>query len=285
MSTDLTLQNMNALITMADKLYKSSLLPIALRNKPAEVLQILQMGSELGLKPMQSINSINVIQGKPTISSQLMIALIRQNCPNSFIKIEEDIEKKIVKCTMARDKSEIDQAYTASWNMDKAKAMGMDKKDNYLKQPMTMLKWRAVSEAARFVFPDIIMGCYTPEELDQNDKLVYDQDGGIIGEKKTLEGTVVDVSKEFSAQTIKDIRDEILGIIEYLMKNGKEETREIIRHIALPRFNDAIQKKFPDDDGYKIFNTIKEVVSSDSIEILNIVLEESKKILEESKKL
>lgn len=251
MSTDLVLQNMNSLITMADKLHRSSLLPMALRNKPAEVLQILQMGSELGLKPMQSINSINVIQGKPTISSQLMIALIRQNCPNSFIKIEEDTDKRIVKCTMARDKADIDQAYTASWDMDKAKAMGMDKKDNYLKQPMTMLKWRSVSEAARFVFPDIIMGCYTPEELDQGDKLIFDQEGGVIGEKKEIEKTVVKAEVHEPELTVKEkLKQKLTEIHEKRGGEGIFATLEL--------FNKKIEERFPGE--YRVFDSARSLL-------------------------
>ena len=53
-----------------------------------------------------------------------------------------------------------------------AKTLGLAGKDNWKKQPATMLKWRAVSACARVVFPDVIQGMYTPEEIGQDTEQV-----------------------------------------------------------------------------------------------------------------
>lgn len=146
-------------------LSKSSILPEALRNKPADVLVILMMAFELDLPPMQAINGINVIYGRPTISPQLMIALIRRKIPGAIIKVEEGVLS--CECFMARSgsKEDMEQGYRACWDIGRAATMGLGSKDNYKKQPKTMLRWRAVGEAGRMIFPDILSGLYFPDEM------------------------------------------------------------------------------------------------------------------------
>lgn len=173
MSNELIVQNnitslsqWSELTTRADYLAKSELIPSALRGKPSSVAVILQIGCELGISPMQALNGVSVIQGRPGVDPQLAIALIRQRVPGAVIKVETIENPLTVKVTMARSREFMDEGYTASWDMKKAKDMQLDKKDNYIKQPATMLRWRAAMEAARFVFPDVIKGMYSDDELD-----------------------------------------------------------------------------------------------------------------------
>lgn len=149
---------------MALAFSKSALIPPHLKGKFEDVLVILQTSKELNIPPMQGINGINVIQGKPSISPELQLALIKSNCPNAFIKIEEDHKTQTVRCTMAPSRERMDESFVSTWDMARAKSMHLADKDNYKKQPMTMLKWRAVGEAARTVFPHVTKGLYNFEE-------------------------------------------------------------------------------------------------------------------------
>lgn len=163
----MALQSWDELLSRAEYFAKSQLIPSALRGKPADVAIILQYGVELGIPPLQALNGIDVVQGKPTVSPQLAIALIRSKVPKSFIKIETDEVKLVSRVTMARDRDHKDEAYTATWDMAKAQKMGLTGKDNYQKQPATMIEWRATMQAARKVFPDIIKGLdYSPDEIE-----------------------------------------------------------------------------------------------------------------------
>ena len=159
---------------MSKILANSSLLPMSLRKKPEDVFVLIQTGIELGLKPMQAINGINVIQGKPTISPQLMLALIYAKFPLAYIKIWQKDDGMC--CEMRRSKDS--ESYISYWDAKRASAMGLLTKDNYKKQMDTMLKWRAVSDACRVVFPDVIQGLYTPEEISPD--LVVNADGEAI---------------------------------------------------------------------------------------------------------
>lgn len=163
----MVLKSWEELTTRAEYLAKSQLIPAALRGKPADVAIILQMGVELGIPPMQAINGVDVIQGKPTVSPQLAIALIRSKVPKSFIKIEVDEVKLTASVTMARDRDRLDESYTSTWTMAKAQKMGLTAKDNYQKQPANMLKWRAVMDCSRAIFADVVKGLeYSPDEVE-----------------------------------------------------------------------------------------------------------------------
>ncbi len=158
-------ENLEKLYKACDTLSKSKMVPVTLQGKPADIFAILVMGTELGIKPMQALNSINVIQGKPTISPQLMIGMIKGKIPCAIIKVERAGED--ILCTTARSKEDYDNGflYVSTWNMERAKRMGLVGKDNYVKQPETMLRWRAVAESCRQTFPDVLMGLYAPEEF------------------------------------------------------------------------------------------------------------------------
>lgn len=161
----ISLHTWDDLVKRSEFLAKSQLIPEAIRGKPHDIAVILQMGNELGIDPMQAVNGINCIKGKPSVSPELAIALIRSRLPGAFIKFNEVSESKC-SVTMARSKDDLDQSFTSVWTMSRAQSMGLANNHNYKTQPGTMLKWRAVGEAARTVFPDLLKGIYVDEELD-----------------------------------------------------------------------------------------------------------------------
>lgn len=179
--------NHKRLLHLSETLAKSQLIPRALQRQPNDVLVILLMAEELKIPPMQALSGINVIQGKPVISPQLMLALIRSRIPLSYVSIKEG--DLACECTMARDKNDLGQAYTASWDLQRAQDMGLAAKDNWKKQAQTMLKWRAVGDAARVIFPDILMGMYLPDEF-QDGSLHIDEHGELIPQVPQKQNTL-----------------------------------------------------------------------------------------------
>lgn len=174
MSTELSLfggENLDRLYKACATLSKSKIIPVALQGKQEDIFAILVMGNEIGIHPMQALQNINVIQGKPTISPQLMMAMIRGKLPGCVIDIKQHESTQSVTCKTARSKEDLAAGlfYEADWNMERAERMGLTLKDNYKKQAKTMLTWRAVAESCRMTFPDIILGLYVPEEFQNFD--------------------------------------------------------------------------------------------------------------------
>jgi len=153
----------NRQMHVAQTLAKSSIVPTHFRGKPDDIFACVMLGAELGFQPMLSLNSIVMIQGNATLKAQTMLAVVKSKCKDAIISIEVDEEKKIAIVKGQRDAS--DPGYTSTWDLSKAKSMGLLGKDNWLKQPTTMLRWRAVSEMCKMVFADILMGIYSTEEF------------------------------------------------------------------------------------------------------------------------
>jgi hypothetical protein len=143
----------------AQSLVKTGFLPQAIKT-PEQALAIILTGRELGIPAMAALNTINVIQGKPTVSPQLMLALIERSGQLEDIKV--DVTDKGASVTMKRKGR---TSHTEHFGQTEAQSMGLLGKDNYKKQAGVMYKWRAVAACARTVFPDVILGLYTPEEM------------------------------------------------------------------------------------------------------------------------
>jgi hypothetical protein len=160
------------LMTQAETLVKSGFLPTAVNSKEKAVA-IMTMGQELGIGIWAAFNGISVIQGKPTVGPQLMLALIHRTGQLEHMEIKDDGTTCYV--TMKRKGG---LTHTSAFSVANATAMGLAGKDNWRKQPAVMRQWRAVGACARIVFPDTVNGFYSPEEI--NPELDVDPETGEI---------------------------------------------------------------------------------------------------------
>jgi hypothetical protein len=106
-----------------------------------------------------------VIQGQVTLKVNTMTGIILKNHKDAVIDIKQDEAKKEVVITFKRNPSD-PAPYIATWNMEKAKALGLAGKSNYISQPLTMLRARALSEGYRVKFGDTLLGFYSTEEME-----------------------------------------------------------------------------------------------------------------------
>lgn len=143
---------------------QGDIIPEAYRNKPANILVAVGFGAAMGLSYADSLYRINVIKGKPTMSAELIASQVRK--AGHKLRIYKDEEHVSVKASIFRKD---DPGFEFSAVRDKAwaKSMGLDGRDNYKKQPMTMLTWRAITAVAREACPEALYGvAYSPDELD-----------------------------------------------------------------------------------------------------------------------
>lgn len=147
------------MLKQSEMLVKTNFLPQSIKTKE-QALAIILTGRELGIPAMAALNTINVIQNKPTVSPQLMLALIERSGQLENIEIKSSDNS--VTCTMKRKNR---SPHSETFGHKEASALNLISKDNYKKQPMTMYRWRAVASCARVVFPDVILGLYTPDEM------------------------------------------------------------------------------------------------------------------------
>jgi hypothetical protein len=152
-------QHIGKLMAVGETLLESGMLPKSIRT-PQAAVAIMLAGRELGVPPMQAFTSINVIEGKPTVSPQLMMGLAERTGLVEYCNIEDDGQA----CTVTLLRSG-GQPFTASFSMQDAIDMKLSGKYNWKSMPKVMRQWRAISAAYRVVFADVLAGVYTPEEM------------------------------------------------------------------------------------------------------------------------
>lgn len=145
----------------AGELIRSGFLPAGIKT-PEQAVAIMLKGRELGIPPMQALSHIHIINGKPTMSAELMLSQILRLHPKTKISYPKR-SGEICEIKVQRDGSE---PSTFSFSISDAQAAGLMSNPTWKKYPRAMLHARAVSEMARSLFPDAISGVsYCPEEM------------------------------------------------------------------------------------------------------------------------
>lgn len=168
--------NYSELERFSEKLAASGLCPKRYANKPGDVAVCIQMGLELGLSPMSALQNIAVINGMPTIYGDAALGLVRASGLIEIYKEEviEDvsneekddskIDKLGVKVTVKRKGEKPHESIFTVKDARKASLWG--KAGPWTQYPKRMLMFRARGFALRDVFPDVLMGFKTFEEVN-----------------------------------------------------------------------------------------------------------------------
>jgi len=144
----------------AQKIANTPFVPTAFRGKPESVFAAILYGEELGLGPMQSLNSIHVIEGKPSMSPELMRGLVAR--AGHRIDVKESSSDKV---TVWGKRIDTGSEATVTWSMKDAQLAGLAGRGAWKTYPRAMLLARATSELCRMLFADVVAGLsYTPEE-------------------------------------------------------------------------------------------------------------------------
>jgi len=169
MSTEITTQKQNFSLApkdldeamrFADMLAGSSIVPKDYIGKPGNCLVAIQWGMELGLQPMQAMQSIAVIGGRPSLWGDAMLALVKAH--PAFEWIKEECDGNVATCTIKRrGEPEVVQ----SFSLEEAKRAGLTGKQGpWTQYPKRMLQMRARGFALRDAFPDALRGVVSAEE-------------------------------------------------------------------------------------------------------------------------
>lgn len=167
MSNELAPQNSTAILDTqmryAEVLAQSELVPQAYRGKPANCLLAIGLGQSMGLSPSEALMRIDVIQGKATASAELVASNVRR--AGHKLRLEVNQNPPAARCVIVRA-DDPDYEHVVIRDEAWAKQMGLSSKDNYKKQPATMLGWRAITACARQACPEALYGVtYTADEM------------------------------------------------------------------------------------------------------------------------
>lgn len=153
-------QSLDEAMRFADTMAKSSIVPKDYQGNPGNILVAVQWGAEIGLPPLQAMQNIAVVNGRPSIWGDAMIALVKGS--GLLESITEEIDDGQATCTVQR---RAEPPVSRTFTMEDAKRAGLaGKQGPWSQYPKRMLQMRARSWALRDVFPDVLKGVYIAEE-------------------------------------------------------------------------------------------------------------------------
>jgi hypothetical protein len=142
-----------------------------MRGDPASVMACILAGEELGLKPMQSLRMVHVVDGRPSASAELMRALVNRAGHRLSV-----VEAKQDRVTLHGQRRDTGAQATVTWTIADAQRAKLTGNPSWAKYPRSMLLARATSELCRQIFADVVGGLYTPEETASIEGHVHDED-------------------------------------------------------------------------------------------------------------
>jgi hypothetical protein len=158
---DLSPRTLEEALRMCDLLADSEIIPKDYQRKPGNIMVAIQWGAEVGLKPLQAMQNIAVINGRPSLWGDALLALVRASPLCEYVV--EGEEGDTAWCRVKR-RGEPEQMRTFS--AADAKTAGLAGKSGPWSQyPKRMRQLRARAFALRDVFPDVLKGMPVAEEV------------------------------------------------------------------------------------------------------------------------
>ena len=128
-------------------------------KNPQEAMAIMLLCQAENLHPAVAMRDYHVIQGRPALKADAMLARFQQ--AGGSVQWKDYTDEKVTGVFSHPSGGSLE----VSWSLAQAKSIGIANKDNWRNYPRAMLRARCVSEGIRSVYPGCVVGVYTPEEI------------------------------------------------------------------------------------------------------------------------
>ena len=211
----------HGMIKLAKVLMDAGACPVGLKTE-AQVMVALQAGREVGLSPINALNSFYIVKGKVSIYGDSAIAVVlRDGHQIDWGKC--DANSATVKITRGDNAKSMETTFTYADAENKGITKYADGRKNefWLKYPENMLKFKAFGSIARFIVADSLRGMSIKEELEGSSI-----DGEIVEEVKTPR--VTEPAKDVKAEEVTPIKtdeeiDEGASLTEFVNKEPEKK--------------------------------------------------------------
>lgn len=159
--------NMTEAIEFSKMIAGSGMVPAQYKNKPQDILVAIQWGYELNIQPLQALQNIAVINGKPSIYGDAALALVKSDprCLGVTEYVEGEGDNRTAYCIAKRKYgTEVEETKRAFSVADAKQARLWGRSGPWSQYPDRMLAMRARGFALRDAFPDALKGVITAEE-------------------------------------------------------------------------------------------------------------------------
>ncbi|MGA0851646.1 MAG: hypothetical protein ACO3QM_06370 [Candidatus Nanopelagicaceae bacterium] len=150
---------------MSKALASSDLVPDAFRGNVANCLIALEISTRLNMAPLMVMQNLHIIHGRPSWSSQFIIAAI--NSSRRFTTLKFEFNKDRTSCTAyatERATGEVIRGATVTLEMASVEGWSTKKGSKWATMPELMLQYRAAAFFGRVYCPEILNGLYSEQE-------------------------------------------------------------------------------------------------------------------------
>jgi hypothetical protein len=130
---------------------------------PDQAMALMLIAQAEGLHPAIAATHYHVINGRPTLKADAMMA--RFQTAGGSVRWGEYTDKRVVGTFSHPQGGSVE----IEWTLDMAITAGLTKNPTWKSYPRQMLRARCISEGIRTVFPGVVVGTYTPEEAEDMD--------------------------------------------------------------------------------------------------------------------
>ena len=127
----------------------------------ADVLYLMLMGREVGLGPIQSLRSVHIIEGRPTMSADTMAAIVKAS---DLCEYFYPTEMTSIRCSYVTKRVGEPTEIEFTFTIEDAQRAGLQS-EFWLRYPTAMLKARTITHLCRAIYPDLLGGFYDPTEI------------------------------------------------------------------------------------------------------------------------
>lgn len=166
---------------VAKMMMTSSLVPKEYQNNIPNIMIALEMANRIGASPLMVMQNLNIIHGRPSWSSQFIIAAL--NSCNRFSPLRFKMEGKDDEygcIAWAKDHTgEILEGPKVTWKMVKAEGWLTKNGSKWQTMPELMFRYRGAAFFGRLYAPDVLMGMNTSDEAED----MYNAEQGSLEDK------------------------------------------------------------------------------------------------------
>lgn len=150
--------------TMAEQVSRSKLFGL----DPAQAFTLMCLAQSEGIHPIKAVQRFHVIQGRPSMKSDAMLAdFLRIGGTVKWVTESDDKER----CeAIFKHPQFAPEGKAVRFSMADAKMAGLTGNANWQKYPSNMMRARVISSGVRMIAPGIVAGLYTPEEVQDFDE-------------------------------------------------------------------------------------------------------------------
>jgi hypothetical protein len=151
----------------ANALSRSTIIPKAFQNQPANCFVALDMANRLGASPMEIMQNVYVVHGTPGFSAKYAIGMANKSGVfKGPICFEQNGTGDKLSVTAYAIVRETGQRVEFTCDMAMAKAEKWTTNPKYRTMPHLMLRYRASTLLIRTSCPEVLLGMHTADELE-----------------------------------------------------------------------------------------------------------------------